>query len=76
VQHSNRHDLTENIVHLVLARLPGSPAGSEGLSPFLVPKFYPDGTRSAVHCERIEEKMGVHGSPTCVMRFDAELADP
>ena len=64
------HDLTDNIVHLVLARLPDAPAGPKGLSLFLVPKFYADGTRSAVHCERIEEKMGIHGSPTCVMRFD------
>ena len=64
------HDLTDNIVHLVLARLPDAPPGPKGLSQFLVPKFYPDGKRSAVHCERIEEKMGLHGSPTCVMRFD------
>jgi alkylation response protein AidB-like acyl-CoA dehydrogenase len=64
------HDLTDNIVHLVLARLPDSPPGPKGLSLFLVPKFYQDGTRSAVACERIEEKMGLHGSPTCVMRFD------
>ena len=64
------HDLTENIVHLVLARLPDAPPGPKGLSLFLVPKFYADGSRSAVHCERIEEKMGLHGSATCVMRFD------
>ena len=64
------HDLTDNIVHLVLARLPDASAGPKGLSLFLVPKFYADGSRSAVHCERIEEKMGIHGSPTCVMRFD------
>ena len=64
------HDLTDNIVHLVLAREPGSPPGPKGLSLFLVPKFCADGTRSAVVCERIEEKMGLHGSPTCVMRFD------
>jgi alkylation response protein AidB-like acyl-CoA dehydrogenase len=64
------HDLTDNIVHLVLARLPDAPPGPKGLSLFLVPKFYPDGTRSRVHCDRIEEKMGLHGSPTCVMRFD------
>jgi len=64
------HDLTDNIVHLVLARLPDAPAGPKGLSLFLVPKFYPDGARSAVHCDRIEEKMGIHASPTCVMRFD------
>ncbi|MGH6627158.1 MAG: acyl-CoA dehydrogenase family protein [Burkholderiaceae bacterium] len=65
------HDLSDNIVHLVLARLPDAPPGPKGLSLFLVPKFYPDGARSAVHCERIEEKMGLHGSATCVMRFDA-----
>jgi alkylation response protein AidB-like acyl-CoA dehydrogenase len=64
------HDLTDNIVHLVLARLPDAPPGPKGLSLFLCPKFYPDGTRSRVHCDRIEEKMGLHGSPTCVMRFD------
>lgn len=64
------HDLTENIVHLVLARLPESPPGPKGLSLFLVPKLYQDGGRSSVFCERIEEKMGLHGSPTCVMRFD------
>ena len=64
------HDLTDNIVHLVLARLPDAPPGPKGLSLFLVPKFYPDGSRSAVFCERIEEKMGIHASPTCVLRFD------
>jgi alkylation response protein AidB-like acyl-CoA dehydrogenase len=64
------HDLSENIIHLVLARLPDAPPGPKGLSLFLVPKFYEDGSRSAVHCERIEEKMGLHGSATCVMRFD------
>jgi alkylation response protein AidB-like acyl-CoA dehydrogenase len=64
------HDLTDNIVHLVLARIPGSPPGTRGLSLFLAPKFQPDGARNPVHCERIEEKMGIHASPTCVMRFD------
>jgi alkylation response protein AidB-like acyl-CoA dehydrogenase len=64
------HDLSDNIVHLVLARLPDAPAGPKGLSLFLVPKFYEDGSRSAVVCERIEEKMGLHGSATCVLRFD------
>ncbi|WP_431110593.1 acyl-CoA dehydrogenase family protein [Variovorax paradoxus] len=64
------HDLTPNIVHLVLCRLPDAPAGPKGLSLVLVPKQLQDGTRNAVHCERIEEKMGLHGSPTCVMRFD------
>jgi alkylation response protein AidB-like acyl-CoA dehydrogenase len=68
------HDLTTNIVHLVLARLPDSPPGPKGLSLFLVPKCYEDGTRSQVVCERIEEKMGLHGSPTCVMRFDEAAA--
>jgi alkylation response protein AidB-like acyl-CoA dehydrogenase len=68
------HDLTDNIVHLVLARLPDAPPGPKGLSLFLVPKFYGDGSRSAVVCERIEEKMGLHGSPTCVMRFDEAAA--
>ena len=67
------HDLTDNIVHLVLARLPDAPPGPKGLSLFLVPKFYPDGSRSRVHCDRIEEKMGLHGSPTCVMRFDEAI---
>ena len=65
------HDLCDNIVHLVLARLPDAAPGSKGLSLFLVPKFMPDGARSAVYCDRIEEKMGLHGSPTCVLRFDA-----
>jgi len=68
------HDLSDNIVHLVLARLPDAPPGPKGLSLFLVPKFHEDGSRSAVHCERIEEKMGLHGSPTCVMRFDEARA--
>jgi len=65
------HDLTENIVHLVLCRLPDAPAGPKGLSLALVPKRLDSGARNAVHCERIEDKMGLHGSPTCVMRFDA-----
>lgn len=68
------HDLSDNIVHLVLARLPDAPPGPKGLSLFLVPKFHEDGSRSAVHCERIEEKMGIHASPTCVMRFDEAAA--
>ena len=68
------HDLSDNIVHLVLARLPDASPGPKGLSLFLVPKFYPDGSRSKVHCDRIEEKMGLHGSPTCVMRFDEAVS--
>ena len=68
------HDLSDNIVHLVLARLPDAPPGPKGLSLFVVPKLYEDGSRSSVHCERIEEKMGIHASPTCVMRFDEAAA--
>ncbi|KFZ28931.1 acyl-CoA dehydrogenase [Pseudidiomarina atlantica] len=69
------HDLTENIVHLVLAKLPDAPAGSKGISLFLVPKFLPDadgnvGERNQVHCGSIEHKMGIHASATCVMNFD------
>jgi len=69
------HDMTDNIVHIVLARLPGAPPGSKGISLFIVPKFLlnADGTlgaRNSVVCGSIEEKMGIHGSPTCVMNFD------
>lgn len=64
------HDLTENIVHLVLAKLPDAPAGSRGISLFLVPKILPDGTRNAVSCASIEHKMGLNGSATCVINFD------
>src|SRR5688500_2343531 len=64
------HDLTDNIVHLVLAKLPGAPEGSRGISLFLVPKVLPDGSRNAATCGAIEHKMGVHGSATCVMNFD------
>lgn len=68
------HDLSDNIVHLVLARLPDAQPGPRGLSLFLVPKFDEDGTQSSVYCERIEEKMGIHASPTCVLRFDEAAA--
>jgi alkylation response protein AidB-like acyl-CoA dehydrogenase len=64
------HDLSENIIHLVLARRPGAPPGAKGLSLVLVPKWLPDGARNAVYCEGIEHKMGLHASPTCQMRFD------
>lgn len=69
------HDLTENIVHLVLARLPDAPQGVKGISLFLVPKFIPnaDGTlgrRNGVVCGSIEHKMGIHGNSTCTMNFD------
>lgn len=67
---SGEHDLTDNIVHLVLARLPDAPPGPKGLSLFLIPKIDPQGVRLPVYCDRIEEKMGLHGSPTCAMRFE------
>ncbi len=65
------HDLSPNIVHLVLARAPAAPAGSRGISLFLVPKLLPDGTRNAMLCEGLEHKMGIHGSATCSMRYEA-----
>ncbi|MGY1424288.1 acyl-CoA dehydrogenase C-terminal domain-containing protein [Lysobacter sp. A289] len=69
------HDLTENIIHLVLARLPEAPAGSKGISLFVVPKIRiardgSTGDANAVRCGSIEHKMGIHGSATCVMNFD------
>ncbi|MGX7895219.1 acyl-CoA dehydrogenase C-terminal domain-containing protein [Tsuneonella sp. HG222] len=64
------HDLTDNIVHLVLARVPGAPDGSRGISLFLVPKLLPDGERNSLSCGSIEHKMGLNGSATCVMNFD------
>lgn len=69
------HDLTENIVHLVLARLPDAPEGTKGISLFLVPKYLvgADGTlgaRNSWSCGGLEEKLGIHGSPTCVTNFD------
>jgi len=63
-------DLTDNIVHLVLARLPDAPAGTKGISLFLAPKFLPDGSRNAVRCDGVEKKMGIKGSATCVMAFE------
>jgi alkylation response protein AidB-like acyl-CoA dehydrogenase len=72
---SGEHDLTENIVHLVLAKLPDAPAGSRGISMFLVPKLLPDaegrpGAANGVSCASVEHKLGIHGSATCVMNFD------
>ncbi|WP_150305319.1 acyl-CoA dehydrogenase C-terminal domain-containing protein [Pseudomonas saliphila] len=69
------HDLAENIVHLVLAKLPDAPAGTKGISLFIVPKFLPDasgekGERNALKCGSIEHKMGIKASATCVMNFD------
>ena len=72
---AGEHDLAENIVHLVLARLPDAPAGTRGISMFLVPKVLPEadgtlGERNAVRCASIEKKMGIHGNATCVMNYD------
>ncbi|MES1156807.1 MAG: acyl-CoA dehydrogenase family protein [Alphaproteobacteria bacterium] len=65
------HDLTDNIIHLVLARIEGAPAGSKGISLFIVPKFHDaDGARNAVRCIGLEEKMGIHASPTCTMAYE------
>ncbi len=78
------HELTDNIVHLVLARAPGAPGGTKGLSLFLVPKVLVDETgalrgRNGVHALALEHKMGIHASPTCVLQFDdavGELVGP
>lgn len=69
------HDMAENIIHLVLAKLPGAPAGPKGISLFLVPKFLVNddgslGERNPMSCGSIEHKMGIKGSATCVMNFD------
>ena len=63
------HDAADNIVHLVLARTPDSPAGTKGISLFLVPKVLPDGTRNDLKCVGLEHKLGIHASPTCTMSF-------
>jgi acyl-CoA dehydrogenase len=72
---AGEHDLVENIIHLVLARIEGAPQGTKGLSLFIVPKYLPNadgapGARNAVACGSIEEKMGIHGNATCVMNYD------
>ncbi|KPP99814.1 acyl-CoA dehydrogenase C-terminal domain-containing protein [Marinobacter sp. HL-58] len=72
---AGEHDMAENIVHIVLARLPGAPEGTKGISLFIVPKNLPNedgssGERNAVSCGSIEHKMGIHGNATCVMNFD------
>jgi len=71
---AGEHDLSENIIHLVLARIEGAPAGTKGITLFLVPKFLVNddgslGARNAVSCGSIEEKMGIHGNSTCVMNY-------
>src|SRR5436853_3388185 len=68
------HDLTDNIIHFVLARLPDAPAGTKGISLFLVPKFMVNGdgslgARNDVRCHSIEHKLGIHASPTCTMVY-------
>tara|TARA_B110000879_G_scaffold209581_1_gene297677 strand:- start:1328 stop:3139 length:1812 start_codon:yes stop_codon:yes gene_type:complete len=72
---AGEHDLTENIVHIVLAKLPDAPAGTKGLSLFIIPKFLPAadgsaGDRNGVRCGSIEHKMGIHGNATAVLNFD------
>jgi alkylation response protein AidB-like acyl-CoA dehydrogenase len=72
---AGEHDLGDNIVHLVLAKIPGGPAGVKGISLFIVPKFLVNddgslGQRNALSCGKIEEKMGIHGNATCVMNYD------
>ena len=72
---AGEHDITQNIVHLVLARLPDAPAGSKGISLFIVPKFLPQadgslGARNPISCGAIEEKLGIHGNATCQMNLD------
>ena len=72
------HNMTENIVHLVLAKVPGSPEGTKGISMFIVPKFIINddgslGENNNVSCISIEEKLGIHASPTCVMEYDGSV---
>ena len=72
---AGEHDMAENIVHIVLARLPGAPKGTKGISLFIVPKFNLNadgslGERNGVRCGSIEHKMGIHGNATCVINFD------
>ncbi|WP_022977143.1 acyl-CoA dehydrogenase C-terminal domain-containing protein [Nevskia ramosa] len=72
---AGEHDLAENIVHLVLARLPDAPVGTKGISLFVVPKFIPNadgslGARNGVKCGALEHKMGIHGNATCVINLD------
>ncbi|MDV3256436.1 MAG: acyl-CoA dehydrogenase [Sphingomonas sp.] len=66
------HDLSDQIIHLVLARTPDAPQGTRGISLFLVPKILPDGSHNDLRCVSIEHKMGIHASPTCVMSYGDE----
>src|SRR3954462_2712949 len=72
---AGEHDMAENVIHLVLARIEGAPEGTKGISLFIVPKFFPIadgsvGARNGVMCGSIEHKMGIHGNSTCVMNYD------
>ena len=72
---AGEHDMASNILHLVLARLPGAPEGTKGISLFIVPKFLPNadgtlGARNPIFCGALEEKMGIHGNATCQMNID------
>ena len=72
---AGEHDMADNIIHLVLAKIPGGPDGIKGVSLFIVPKFMVAedgslGARNGVSCGKIEEKMGIHGNSTCVMNYD------
>jgi alkylation response protein AidB-like acyl-CoA dehydrogenase len=64
------HDMSENIIHLVLARLPDAPPGIKGISTFVVPKFLMNGERNPIFCGGTDHKMGIHASPTCVMNLE------
>src|SRR5690348_9832800 len=66
------HDLTDNIIHFVLARLPDAPPGTKGISLFLIPKILPDGTRNDLRAHSVEHKLGIHASPTCTMVYGDE----
>ncbi len=75
---AGEHDMAENIIHLVLARIPGGPEGVKGISLFIVPKFLVNadgslGNRNGVSCGKVEEKMGIHGNSTCVMNYDGAV---
>ena len=75
---AGEHDMSDNIIHLVLARLPDAPPGIKGVSLFVVPKFHVAadgslGARNAIHCSRLEHKMGIHGSATCQIELEGAI---